>query len=545
MGDILRIGVTGLQAAQRALSTTGNNITNVNTPGYSRQRVDFSPQQDQNLGGLSIGKGVNIDRVSRVVNEFLNTNVQTSATNVGGMESYNNYSSQVDKLLADNVIGLSPSMQDFFDSVNALADDPSSIPTRQTMLGSAESLTAKFHSLNRQLDQLDNGVNQELRANVTQINSLTAQIADINGKLTQVDGRSNGDGSNSLNDQLGQAVNELSRLIGVTTNKQANGGLNIMTSGGQVLVSGQNNYELGTQLNPQKPSQLEVTYQVGSTNVVIAQSTLTGEIGGLLKVREEVLDKARNSLGRLAAGVALEFNSLQAGGRDLDGALGGNLFSLPTPLSANGEGTVVGAMNFSFNPAQVDQLTTSDYRISFDGAVYTATRLSDNTQTNLGAGPALAIDGLSIAVTTPAAAGDSFMIQPTKDIAREIKVAISDPKKIAAAADPFAGVGDNTNALKMADLQLNNILEGGNASLNDAYGQLIGDVGTKARQARTGLLAMEAVEQSAIEARDSVSGVNLDEEAADLLKFQQAYQAAAKVISVGNELFGTLLQAIR
>jgi len=543
MGDILRIGVTGLQAAQRALSTTGNNITNVNTPGYSRQRVDFSPEQDQNIGGLAIGKGVNIERVSRVVNEFLNTNVQTSATNVGGMASYNTYSSQVDKLLADNVIGLSPSMQDFFDSVNGLADDPSSVPTRQTMLGSAESLTAKFHTLNRQLDQLDNGVNQELRANVSQINSLTAQIADINGKLTQVNG--NDAGSNSLNDQLAQAVNELSRLVGVTTNKQAGGGLNIMTSGGQVLVSGSNNYELGTQLNPQKPSQLEVTYQVGSNNVAIASSTLTGEIGGLLKVREEVLDKARNSLGRLAAGLALEFNNLQAGGRDLNGVLGGDLFSLPTPLSASGEGAVTGAMNFSFNPAQVDQLTTSDYRISFDGAVYTATRLSDNTQTNLGAGPALSVDGLNITVTTGAAANDSFIIQPMKDIAREIKVAISDPKEIAAAADPFTGVGDNSNALNMADLQLNNILEGGNASFNDAYSQLIGDVGTKSRQAKTGLEAMEAVEQSAIEARESVSGVNLDEEAADMLKFQQAYQAAAKVIAVGNELFGTLLQAVR
>ena len=544
MGDILKIGVSGLQAAQRALSTTGNNITNVNTPGYSRQRVDFSPRQDQILGGLAIGKGVNIDRVSRVVNEFLNNNVQTSATNVGNMASYNTYSSQVDKLLADNVIGLSPSMQDFFDSVNALADDPASIPTRQTLLGSAESLAAKFHSLNTQLNQLDNGVNQELRANVSQINALTANIAEINGKLTQINGRSNDVGSNSLNDQLDQAVTELSRLTGVTTTEQSNGGLNIMTSGGQVLVSGANNYELSTQLNPSKPSQLEVTYQVGSSHVVIASNTITGELGGLLKVREEVLDKARNSLGRLAAGIALEFNRLQGTGRDLDGNLGGDLFSIPAPVAA-GEGTVTGAMNVAFNPAQVNQLTTSDYRISFDGAVYTATRLSDNTQTNLGAGPALAVDGLTINVTTPAAAGDSFLIQPMKDVAAQINVAITDPRKIAAAADPFTGVGDNANALAMADLQLNNTLEGGNASFNDAYSQLIGDVGTKARQAKTGLEAMEAVEQSAIEARDSVSGVNLDEEAADLLKFQQAYQAAAKVVAVGNELFGTLLQAVR
>jgi len=544
MGDILKIGVSGLHAAQRALSTTGNNITNVNTPGYSRQRVDFSPRQDQILGGLAIGKGVNIDRVSRVVNEFLNNNVQTSATNVGSMASYNTYSSQVDKLLADNVIGLSPSMQDFFDSVNGLASDPASIPTRQTMLGSAESLAAKFHSLNTQLNQLDNGVNQELRANVSQINALTANIAEINGKLTQINGRSNDVGSNSLNDQLDRAVTELSRLIGVTTTEQSNGGLNIMTSGGQVLVSGANYYELSTQQNPLKPSQLEVTYQVGSYNTVIASNTMRGELGGLLKVREEVLDKARNSLGRLAAGVALEFNNSQANGRDLDGLLGGNLFSIPAPVAAS-EGTVAGAMTVAFNPAQVNQLTTSDYRISFDGANYTATRLSDNTQTNLGAGPSLAIDGLSFTVTTPAAAGDSFLIQPMKDIAAQINVVITDPRKIAAAADPFTGVGDNANALAMADLQLSNTLEGGNASFNDAYGQLIGDVGTKARQAKTGLEAMEAVEQSAIEARDSVSGVNLDEEAANMLKFQQAYQAAAKVISVGNELFGTLLQAVR
>ena len=544
MADILKIGISGLQAAQRALSTTGNNITNVNTPGYSRQRVDFSTRQDQILGGLSIGKGVDVVGISRVINEFLNTNVQTSATNVGSIESYNTYSSQVDKLLADNVIGLSPSMQDFFDSINALADDPSSIPTRQTLLGSTESLTAKFHSLDRQLDQLDEGVNQELRANVSQINALTASIATLNASLTKVNGQTGGNGSNSLNDQLGQAVTELSKLIGVTSTRQSSGGLNIISSSGQVLVSGSSNFELSTQQDPTNPSQLEVTFQVGSNNVVISSSTITGELGGLLKVREEVLDKARNSLGRLATGIALEFNQLQAAGRDLGGALGGNLFSIPTPFAV-GEGTVTGALTVSFNPAQVNQLTTSDYRISFDGAVYTATRLSDNTQTNLGAGPALAVDGLNITVTTPAAANDSFIIRPMKDIAGQISVAITDPREIAAAADPFTGVGDNANALTMAALQLNNTLEGGNASFNDAYSQLIGDVGTKARQAITGLQAMEAVEQSAIEARDSVSGVNLDEEAADLLKFQQAYQAAARVIAVGNELFGTLLQAVR
>ncbi len=545
MGDILGIGVSGLRAAQQALSTTGNNITNVNTPGYSRQRVDLSARQDQTIGGLTLGRGVNIDQVSRVVNEFLNSNVQTSTTNVGTVASYNTYSSQVDKILANESTGLSPSLQDFFNSVNALANDPSSLPTRQALLGSAESLSAKFNSLNAIIDQFDEGIDQELQAKVSQINSLTSNIAEINNSLARVNGISGSRGSNSLNDQLDKAVTELSSLIGINTNRQTSGGLNITTKGGQVLVNGSNSSQLSTQADPLNPSKLDVTYAVGGSNVVITDTIKTGELGGLLNVRTDVLDKTRNSLGRLAAGIALRFNAQQAAGTDLNGVVGGDLFSITPAPVAQGEGTVTGALTVAFNPAQVDQLTTSDYRITFDGTNYFSTRLSDNTQTNLGAGPTLSVDGLSITVTTGAAATDSFLIQPTRAIAGQFGVSITDPQEIAAAANPFTGVGDNTNALALAGLQLDKTLDGGNSTFNDAYSLLISDIGTKSRQAKTSLEATQAVEQSAIEARDNVSGVNLDEEAADLLKFQQAYQAAAQVISVGNELFGTLLQAVR
>lgn len=543
MGDILKIGVSGLNAAQRALSTTGNNITNVNTPGYTRQRADLATRQDQILGGLSIGKGVNVASISRVMNEFLNTNVQTSGTNVGQMQSYNTYSSQVDSMLADNVVGLSSSLQGFFDAVNGVADDPASIPARQTMLGQSESLAAKFHGLNSQIDQLNRGVNSELQANVSKINSLTASIAEINENLNRVNGRSGGDGSNSLQDQLGNAVNELARLIGITTSKQSDGTLTVMTSRGQVLVSGATNVELDTQANPLNPSQLDVTYRVGSSNVVITNNITGGEIGGLIEVRSEVLDETRNALGRIAVGLAQAFNTQHALGEDLDGAAGTALFSLPGPVVA-ADASVTGVVNASFDPANIDQLTTSDYRLSFDGSNYSMTRLSDNTQVYSGAGPAFTADGMSFNFTTGAAAGDTYLIHPMQQVARQFDVIITDPRKIAAAG-VGTGIGDNANALALADLQFSLTMEGGNASFNDAYGQLIGDIGTKARQAKTGLEAMQAVEQSAIEARDSVSGVNLDEEAADLLKFQQAYQAAAKVIAVGNELFGTLLQAVR
>ncbi|MFK8068117.1 MAG: flagellar hook-associated protein FlgK [Gammaproteobacteria bacterium] len=545
MADILNIGVSGLRAAQRALSTTGHNISNVNTPGYTRQRVDLSARQDQTIGGLTLGRGVNVDQVSRIMNQFLSSNVQTSATNVGTVASYNTYSSQVDKILANEATGLSPSMQDFFNSVNALADDPSSLPTRQAMIGSAETLSAKFNSLYAIVDQFDESVDQELQAKVSEINSLAANIAEINDRLARVNGSSGNSGSNSLNDQLDKAVTELSSLIGINTYAEASGGLNITTKSGQVLVSGASSSQFSTQADPLNPSKLDVTYSVSGSNVVITDTIKTGELGGLLNVRTDVLDKARSSLGRMAAGIALSFNTQQAAGRDLNGVAGGDLFSITPAPAAQGEGTVTGAMTVAFNPTQVTQLTTSDYRITFDGTDYISTRLSDNTQTNLGTGPALAVDGLSITVTTGASTTDSFLIQPTRSIAGQISTTITDPAEIAAAANPFTGVGDNTNALAMADFQLSKTLDGGNSTFNDANSLLIGDLGTKSRQAKNSLEAMQAVEQSAIEARDNVSGVNLDEEAADMLKFQQAYQAAARMISVGNELFGTLLQAVR
>lgn len=541
MADILGIGISGLNAAQRALSTTGNNISNVNTPGYTRQRVDLSTRQDQNVGGLAVGKGVDVESINRVMNEFLTTNVRNSGTNVGQMTSYNTYSSQIDGILSDDVSGLSSSLQSFFDAVNGVADDPASVPARQAMLSQAESLTAKFNTLNSQLDQFNTGVNSELRANVARVNELTRNIAEINQNISQLNGRSDGNGSNSLYDQREQALNELASLVGVNSTQNSDGTVSVMTTSGQVLVSGVTNIELDTKPDPLNPSQLDVTYRVGGSDVVVTNTLSGGEIGGLIEVREDVIDETRNALGRLGAGLALAFNSQQALGEDLDGVTGVDLFSLPSPSVAANAG-VTGVLDVSFDPASISDLTTSDYRVSYDGTNYTATRLSDNTQVYSGPGTAFSADGLDFNFSTGAAAGDTYLVQPMQQVARQISTATSDPRVIAAAG-VGTGIGDNANALAMADLQVNQTLEGGNASLTEAYTQLIGDVGSKARQAKTGLESMEAVQASAIEARDSVSGVSLDEEAADLLKFQQAYQAAARVIAVGNEIFGTLLQA--
>lgn len=539
MSDILRIGVSGLNVAQYALNTTGNNISNVNTEGYTRQRVDQVARADQNLGGIALGKGVDAANVERVMNDFLNINVRNSGTNVGQMSSYTRYASQVDGVISDDVAGLSSSLQAFFDSVNAVADDPASVPARQTMLSEGASLTAKLNSLDYQLGQLNTGINAELKANVTEINTITSELAVINRNIAQLGGAS---GSNSLMDQRDQLLNELAQKIGITTTNNGNGSINVTTMGGQALVVDGTSFELGTQVNPERPTELDITYTAGASTTVITDAVAGGEMRGLLDVREEVVRETRNALGRLGAGLAMAFNTQQAAGDDLDGVTGANLFSIGSPQVTSQAG-MTGVLNVSFDSASIANLTTSDYRVSFDGTNYTAVRLADNTTVYNGTGTSFSADGLDFNFSTGAAAGDSYLVQPMRQVANSISMATDDPRKIAA-ANSGNGIGDNANILAMADLQLTSTLEGGTASFTDAYSQLIGDIGSKTRQMETGLASMEAVQASAVEARDSVSGVNLDEEAANLLKFQQAYQAAARVISVGNDVFTSLLQAV-
>jgi flagellar hook-associated protein 1 FlgK len=218
---------------------------------------------------------------------------------------------------------------------------------------------------------------------------------------------------------------------------------------------------------------------------------------------------------------------------------------IPTPGAA-------GTVSAGYDPATTSELYPSDYQLSYDGSDYTLIRLSDNTMTTFSGLPAATINGPGFTLTTSAvAAGDSFLIRPTFDAAGKITTLISNPSEIAAAGanipgPPVAPIpGDNTIALGLAALEKKSVLLNGKTTFSDAYGQLVSKVGALTHSAKVSRSAQEVLLNQATEARENVAGVNLDEEAANLIKFQNSYQAAAQAISVAQSLFDSLIGAVR
>ena len=636
-GDMLGVGISGLLAFQRALATTGHNIANVNTAGYSRQRVGLVTQTPQFAGNGYIGTGVRADSIRRLYDDFLTLQVRTSTSSYNRLDRYHNMASQVDGLLADSQTGLAPALQGFFNAVQGVANDPASIPARQALLGESGTLVDRFHALDRRLTELNSRINADLKSAVTEVNNLATSIASLNQEIARAQG--SGQTPNDLLDKRDNLIGQLAERVSVTTVAQSDGSVNIFAGNGQTLVAGFQSMALSVTPNVYDPTRSDIGYTIGSTTVNVTSQITGGTLGGALDFRNQVLDPARAALGRVATGLAKSFNDQHQLGLDLANALGGSFFTAPTPtVSIASTNTGSGAVSASI--ASVAGLQVSDYRLKYDGAnAYTLTRLSDGQTTAIATGgtspyTTTTIDGFTLTITAGAAVGDTFLVKPGTGAAATIGLAIGDPRKIAAAApirtgaalantgtatvsagsvntppppnanlqqtvtitfntppttfnvsgtgtgnptnvaytsggnisyngwtlqiagspaagDTFTlqsnsgGTSDNRNALLLGGLQSQQTLAGGTATFGGAYSQLVSDVGAKTHAAGINRDAQSTLRDQAVAARSAVAGVNLDEEAANMVRFQQAYQAAAQVISVSNMLFETLLGAVR
>lgn len=635
MADLLNIGSSALLSLQRAISTTGHNIANANTEGFSRQRVNLETQPPEFAGGNFVGNGVTVDSVERFYDQFLSAGVRERTSAQGRSNTLEDFTSRLDGLLADPATGLAPVIERFFGAMQDVASNPASLPERQALLGEAQVLADRFHGLDSQFRNLEAELNGRIGAAVADINGLSENIASLNGQISRATARSQGNPPNDLLDQRDQLVRELAQRIDVTVVEEASGSVNVMIGNGQPLVVGNTAQSIQAGASALDSSRLIVGVANPSGSVTdLGRFLRGGELGGVLEFREQVLDPARSRLGLVATGITTAVNDQHRLGMDLQGLAGGDFFTPPqAAVGAFPSNSGLASVNVSIDDAAA--LTGDEYNLRFDGGLWTLTnRSTGSTQTGAGA---FNVDGLQINVAGTPSNGDAFIIQPTRQNAASFGLALNDPRGIAAASplradaglgnagdtsidgpvvadtaglplpgpvtlsfDPDAlgpgapgfnvagmaggplaydpaseadgksftlggfeftvngtpqagdtltivnntnGAGDNRNALALAALQTSNTMFGGSASFQDAYGNMVAEIGVQARQAQSNSRTDGVLLEQAVADRESVAGVNLDEEAANLIRFQQSYQAAAQVISVADQLFQTLLAA--
>ncbi len=431
--SMLGTGLTGLNAAQMGLQTTSNNIVNAGTPGYNRQQVIQASAVAQGTGSGFIGQGVSVSSVRRVYDDLLVSQGLQAQTQSSQLDSYYTQIRMVNNLLGDSNSGLSPALQGFFSGVQDVATNPESVPSRQGLLNSAEALVARFQSLNQRFSEIRDALGSRISSSVTEINALAQQIATLNSNIGKVEG-AYGQPANDLLDQRDELLSRLNQEIGTTVVKQGDGSINVFIGTGQALVVGAQAMALATTTSSVDPTRTMVGYVAGSQTALISDSSLEGgKLGGYLLFRSNTLDSAQNSLGRIAVGLAKTFNDQHRLGQDLTGVIGSNFFGVPLPNVISNTANAA-ASTITASISNVNALTTSDYRYSRDstGLIYTLTRLSDNVSVS-SASPLITLDGISITAAT-LNANESFIIQPTRNAARDISVAISDTAKIAAAA---------------------------------------------------------------------------------------------------------------
>lgn len=538
--SILDIGKTALNAAQVGMSVTGHNIANASTPGYTRQVVIQGAAQAQNFGYGYVGQGTEVLGIQRVYNEILSRQVSSSLSSSSEMSAYAAQMQYIDNLLSNTSAGLAPVVQSFFASVQTASANPGDPASRQTLLSQAQSLASRFQALGSRLAEIEGDVNSEVNASVGLINSYSQQLLQLNKNIEAA--LNNGVGPpNDLMDQRDQIIAELSKQVKVDVVEQQDGTYNVFIGNGQPLVVGKNRYTLSTIRSESDPSRMEVGYNGNSGTVILGSNSLSGgKLGGLVQFREKSLDSIRGQLGTIALTLAETFNAQHMLGYDKTGNAGGVFFNVPGPLvSSNVNNTGDAVLDVSIDSAGA--LNGSNYRLAYDGTNYILTRLDTGGVQTFASLPQT-VDGLEINIAGGSMqTHDSFLIKPAIMAANGFSVAISDINRIALAELPTAGNADNGNALKLAALQTALTMADGTTSYEGAYGQLVSLVGNKTNELKIMSAAEEGMLEGAINAQQAFSGVNLDEEAANLIRYQQAYQAAGKMMQIASQLFELLL----
>lgn len=545
MSSALSTGLSGLLAYQRAINVHSQNIANVNTEGYVRQRVELIAQGNSNV--LAGSAGVSIAQIRRDVNNYLLEQGRSSQSAATRSELMAGKADQIVGLVASADYGLDETLRELRNSFEALATEPTSTIIREEVFARLQTTIDRFKTMDSRLSEFEFEIEARLTEEVSRVNQLTQQIANLNAEIAR-QGMGGRAVSPSLLDARDRATNELADKIGIRVNERSDGSSSITTTGGLLLINGTTAATLARVNDPREPTRGRIVLQSGSKSTDVSREMTGGVIGGLLDTRSQLVENTRNELGRLAAAVVSTLNQRNSAGDDGDGASGSALLTIGTPM-ARAASTNTGAATVSVALGDARSLTASDYLIERGASSWTIRRLADDSMiTPIGSGTGAdpwVLDGIEITIGGGAAVvGDSFLVRPTRSLIEGMSVAITGGNQLAAAAADTAA-GNNQNAISLAAAFDDKLLESNTRSISEMSLRLTTRVAS-ARDAAA--LARDVQQQAATEARSEFGdryGVNLDEEAAELLRYQQAYQASAQVIRIANELFDSLLDAAR
>lgn len=524
------IGRSALLASQTGIAVTSNNIANVNTPGYSRQEVILEIANPVASGRGFIGRGVIVAGIRRSYDNFIEMQLLGQQQNRGRSYALNMVLSEIEGVLNDQSgLGLSQSIQEFFNAWQEVSANPEGIPQRQSLLYKTRQLINVARQVEQRITSTLKNIGSSIDDITKKVDDLAGRIAALNERIVQIESGLNSERALDLRDQRDALLKELSDLVDFSYREDENGSITI-TVGMRNLVSGATVNPLSSAMTGNNERRIILD------GMDITGRIQRGQLGGLLAVGGDIETKTLYSLRRLIASITKEVNLLHRSGFGLDGSTGNDFFN---PLSLSTTDNSTGADITSAMITNLASLTLDEYDITFDAANnYYVTDRQTGSVVSTGAyvsGSPISFDGIEITITGVVTSSDRFSISPLKNALRDFGLAISDPEKIAASSSLSGLPGDNGNALNIYNLGTIEISDLGDTFI-DYYRGVVTVTGTMSRAASDSLTFDENLLSEIQSRRDSISGVSLDEEAINLIRYQRSFEAAAKMIKVTDEL---------
>ncbi len=672
LNGLLDVAKSALFTAQQALTVTGHNISNVNTPGFSRQEVILTEERPVDGSPGQVGTGVKIEQIRRAVDVFLNRELTNSQEGLGQFTVTRDELRRLESLFGDTRgQGLAGQLNEFFKALQDATTTPSQITPRSVVLAKASTLAGTFHQINANITDTRRAIDAQIDVNIREINGLTRKIAEFNTQIKSAE--VSGQNANDLRDQRDVAINELATRIDVSTLDRSDGTVSIFTARGLVLVDQETTRNLVGVESSDNQGLLDIGYDVGGTRPSIMNDSIVGgRLRGLLDVRDGTIPSVQQGIDALAGSLLNEVNQIHRVGYGLDGSTGQDFFS-GLSVTTKAPSTNVGTGSIGNGAVTAPSLLSfHDYEIRFSGATsyaivdattgtgikgnYTGTiivpptvdvplnivagtndtlvvtvdgttsgsitlngaaspgrpyasgaSLAAELESTINADSTLAaagrrvtvmfdsttnrlvlqsnsvggtssvdviggtaraslglstgtstsasgtysgpqtfhIDGIAVTVSGAPAANDVLGVNSRENAARDATVALSDPSKLALSSTRAGIPGNNQNGLALVALQSKTLTGLNNTTLFDGYRKTATDLGVASQVASQRLDAEEIRHEQLQNFRAQVSGVSLDEELVNLLKYQRAFEAASRMIVAADEMMSTLISLKR